>query len=314
VVEREPLDRYGKDLGWWNQEAEKLEEHNKLRAEQKRSGPTTNWSVASEYWVENNRVMEGGNPERASSYNVMAHLELPGRLADLADGNTKAVLAFYRKWGRLGYDKMALNGEPGQSGEPVEWVIAHAKTVRMMLELINLPEENTEEHFAEYVRQRLIQFGDPEFGTVGTFGLVPGVGLIFFPAWDGRLQGAYHLLMGPLSTRENILDNVVMPVLQDNCRGIHAFPVRSGWVRAHDSLIAGIYGHLAEVAIGNLVYYQCAYRKCGKWNPIAPGTMGPKLRYCQAEGPEPSFCARRETYYRAKDLAKARKATSAASA
>jgi hypothetical protein len=308
---REQLDRYGKDLDWWDDITKKLKKHNALRAEQDRNGRTDTWQVASKYWIENGRVMEGGNPQKVRTYLVNAFPELAGRLADLADGNDKAVLAFCGEFGRLGYDKMTLNDEPGEAGEPVSWIKAHATTVKMLLEVIHLPEENTGEYFADYVRSHLVMLEDFESNEVGTFLLVPGLGLALHAAWEGSRDGAYHPLIGPLDTKEQILDNLVALVLQDNCRGLRAFPIRAGWVRAHDSLLAGIYGHLAEVMIGNLVYYKCAYRNCGKWNPITTEGSGSRPRYCPTKGQRNSHCARKETYYRAKDLAKAHAEASA---
>jgi hypothetical protein len=65
--------------------------------------------------------------------------------------------------------------QPGVELEPLDWIVDHAGTVRMLLEMIHLPDENTGEHFRNYLAARTLPPSDGRFGRVGTVSVVtPG--------------------------------------------------------------------------------------------------------------------------------------------
>ena len=75
--------------------------------------------------------------------------ELPARLADVEDGDEDGTLAFVQEWGLLGYSELftsrasaaqraEFDSSYGQWGDPLDWIWAHARTVRILLKLISL--------------------------------------------------------------------------------------------------------------------------------------------------------------------------------
>lgn len=66
------------------------------------------------------------------------HPELPQALANAH--NEKDALAFVRQYGLLGHDEMAPP-EEYKGGDPVDWFLCHATTVRLLLELTELLEQ-----------------------------------------------------------------------------------------------------------------------------------------------------------------------------
>jgi len=120
------------------------------------------WWVAENYKIERLKITEGNNhpspvrsqgvirpyadgkslplpasPENVTWYMPLAHRELPGEFAKLANGNTQNLLRFVQRYGHLGYAEsfnwLELIGASSQrlhnpkiQGDPVAWVLSHA--------------------------------------------------------------------------------------------------------------------------------------------------------------------------------------------
>jgi hypothetical protein len=100
------------------------------------SGFVPVWGVATKYEVKRGVLREEGAPVRA--YNPFAAVELPTALARITS-NELSPVAFASEFGLLGYDKLAP--EKPRGGDPLDWIIAHSRTVALFLELIGLLEE-----------------------------------------------------------------------------------------------------------------------------------------------------------------------------
>jgi hypothetical protein len=126
-----------------------------------RSRSFTNlWSVAEDYRVESGMVIvpvikgaalywpqfiyfEGGNLEGVNNYMPMSRPELPAEFSKIVGGNEEDILTFVRRYGLLGYHRAwgfyelpgALGYDRTAKGDPVPWILAHAATVKLVLEL-----------------------------------------------------------------------------------------------------------------------------------------------------------------------------------
>ncbi len=90
---------------------------------------------------ENYRIVEGSlvgtdgkqdfglaDSPKVARYLPMARPELPGEFAKLVNQDESAILDFARRYGLLGYSPL--------KGDPVTWISAHAKTVKLLMDLI----------------------------------------------------------------------------------------------------------------------------------------------------------------------------------
>jgi hypothetical protein len=91
------------------------------------------------------RISGGGG---IREYDPMDYAELPGEFAKLASGDPDRILAFVHQYGQLGYYFAAESGLEGSSaelrnlrrskyveGDPLSWIVEHAKAVRLVLNL-----------------------------------------------------------------------------------------------------------------------------------------------------------------------------------
>ena len=121
------------------------------------------WPVAEAYQVIDGYVcaLVGGKVTKPNTlhthvdcrrYLPMAHPEIPSAFAKAATGKASDILTFVHHYGLVGYDRAwripdELMGVrtllPGQHdlaalqhGDPFTWVVAHARTVKLLLDLI----------------------------------------------------------------------------------------------------------------------------------------------------------------------------------
>ena len=126
-----------------------------------RSSPTL-WCVWEDYWIQDGFIdvaVEGDSPgERfLNSQNMTKDLyfpinrpELPSEFAKIASGEERDILDFVKTYGLLGYDGVMRTTLRSDSlvvdmpdtpesllgkGDPVVWVLAHARNVRLALDL-----------------------------------------------------------------------------------------------------------------------------------------------------------------------------------
>ena len=258
-------------------------------------GSSQLWEVSEAYSVENGVVVATG--KRAHRfYAPLAHKELPGRLAEVS-GETEAI-EFCHRWGLLGYARLYLT-QSGVAqkkarvylsnmgwGDPLEWMYAHARTVRMVLELIGGLRGNSSARLKSYIDS-----------------IVP----------DGSMFSYAQLLEADNSVGlfglENPLDvaaHIIAPVLNWNLAPIHrryqaaSSPAPGTLVRndSYGALLVAVYAHLADAMDGHAEYYQCDYRRCVRWWPREEEVRGPKRRYCPPDIPgAESRCSRKERSY-----------------
>jgi hypothetical protein len=85
------------------------------------------------------------------AYNPFSTVELPTALARITTDDVSPI-AFASEFGLLGYDRLIQPGSPqkARGGDPIDWILAHSRTVALCINLIGLIEEgdNTE---MEYV-------------------------------------------------------------------------------------------------------------------------------------------------------------------
>lgn len=122
------------------------------------SGFIPAWGVAERYLVAGGILQEAEGPSSWRAYNPFAEYELPTQLARIATGELSPE-EFAGRFGLLGYDRLlrptqiarALAGDVSvtelskqlsrddakrKGGDPVEWILAHSRTVGLCLDLI----------------------------------------------------------------------------------------------------------------------------------------------------------------------------------
>jgi hypothetical protein len=258
-------------------------------------GSSQLWEVSEAYSVENGVVVATGKRAHRS-YAPLAHRELPGRLAEVS-GETEAI-EFCRRWGLLGYARLYLR-QSGVAqkraraflsnmgwGDPLEWMYAHARTVRMLLELIRQRKDTSSAGLKSSIDSIVTEGSMFSYAqlhetdkSVGLFGL------------ENPLDVAAH---------------IVVSVINQNLVPIHrryqaASSPAPGTVVRNDSygtLLVAVYAHLADAMDGHAEYYQCGYRRCVRWWPREEEVRGPKRRYCPPDIPgAESRCSRKERSY-----------------
>jgi hypothetical protein len=209
-------------------------------------------------------------PPDGLTYLPMTRLELPGEFAKLASGAATDILEFVQQYGLLGY-YYAQELEPvgaarvipgpatayaaARAGDPISWIIAHAKTVELALQV--------GEAFDDQARLRECL----EFLTSESDGR-PEKMIAFSYAVRGRRH--------PTSTRLYRLSNdhrtnalrLLSTILAPNLRGIsRTIDVNRTGQRIvslfqFQGLIDAIYWHLADVVTGGTIK-RCAFPGCG---------------------------------------------------
>jgi hypothetical protein len=96
-------------------------------------GMTRYWLVTDTYNVQHNVLVEGGSSKRA--YFPVLRPVLLSEFAKLNQSGPSALPGFARQWGLLGYRQL-LQQTPVR-GDPVPWLMAHARGVWACLELLN---------------------------------------------------------------------------------------------------------------------------------------------------------------------------------
>ena len=88
------------------------------------------WEVYADYEVLHGVLRPVG--DLAHRYLPPDHREIVDDIAKLHEGDDSGLLAFARTWGLLGY-----RGDP-REGDPVPWVWAHSRNIRMVLDLTSI--------------------------------------------------------------------------------------------------------------------------------------------------------------------------------
>jgi hypothetical protein len=96
------------------------------------TGMTTLWPVCAAYRIADGRILPAASDWRL--YAPQGMPSLPGELAKLHTGKGTPI-HFARRYGLLGHLQLA-DGRADLAGEPLAWIMAHARTVAAVLELL----------------------------------------------------------------------------------------------------------------------------------------------------------------------------------
>lgn len=117
------------------------------------------WKVAESYEVKDGKLFPQGK-ECARHYAPLKTPELPTELQRVATGNLSPI-EFAGQFGLLGYRN--LTGYQQHEGDPLDWVVAHARTVHFCLQFIGMLQEDASE---EEIRYELEQFPDGPYALL----------------------------------------------------------------------------------------------------------------------------------------------------
>ena len=249
-------------------------------------------------------VVPVGDRGRSRLYYPFSYPELPGRFAELGEGDEVGALEFVMKWGLLGYRNLLISdsfnvGQGPQSGseiidqktrqlkqwgDPLAWVWWHSTQVQMLLELMAVLKAGDPGRIEDYVER-----------------LMPDNELKYFAGVRDRPFSLGQAIRSSAHAAAEIIRAIINANTEDYLtERLHTTDFEQGRLGSYhsfSSLLTVIYAHLRNSAIGMGGYYQCAYRYCSRWWPVEIESRGPKRRYCPPEyGYTESQCARRERY------------------
>ena len=259
------------------------------------------WPVAEAYQVIDGYVcaLVGGKVIKPGAlhrhpgcrpYLPMAHSEIPSAFAKAATGEESDILTFVHHYGLVGYDRawrfpdeqmgarMWLQGQHDtaafQHGDPFTWVVAHARTVKLLLHLIGTLDDPAAIQGA--IDELRVRHSSPN-GTHEE-------SIEYLAAERGYLcpSSTQIVLMPP---RQAALF-IVSTVLEKNLTGVS----RTLFIEEQDdgrpgftsvflpcNLLDCVYWHLADAALGGWVR-RCANPRCGDFF-VAKSA---KVKYCPA--------------------------------
>lgn len=120
-------------------------------ADARRAGFSGAWPVDKDYCIRDGLIVPQPHPDPKVNtlsrlYAPTTHSELPNVLAKLHAGAEEDVLRFVGSYGLLGFFEIASQGakEPSRYGDPLPWVRQHAKTVRLIMNLWRLLQNEDE--------------------------------------------------------------------------------------------------------------------------------------------------------------------------
>lgn len=299
------------------------------------------WRIAAGHTAKDN-VLRASGAYRAR-YLPAAFPAVATDLARLAEGDERAALAFANKWGLLGYVDMATR-EPTISareraraqamggGDPLPWVWAHARGIRVCLELLHYLQRADEAGLTAYLDSLGGSFESdgsdleesPEIGSETVFGDLQAVVEEGFPkiTYARRTEittGVFSAFWAGASESPNraaareIIQAVLLPNLPRQIlpSSAEAHPLAEG--AAMVALIEACYWHLARFVRGERRLGRCEAADCRSFFP----RTDERQRFCPPEGwpndpGEPrkataiSKCARRTEMRKLRDQRKGR--------
>jgi len=240
-----------------------------------RRGSVREWEVHKDYEVVDGVLRPIGKPRWV--YFPMVHPEIVGEIGKLYEGDEGRLVTFAQTWGLLGG-----SSTPGEEGDPLAWVWAHASNIRMALELQYYlqggdHEELDEEGLDQFLNshQRPFppgfeqEFADlaakatsrvEAFRSVERVMMLPDVEIRAWFSYDGA---------DPVGTARRVIAGIVNLELSEMmyvllCRQIG--PVSEADLRlflTFRSLVTVAYWHLAHVIGGSGRLGRCQDPRCG---------------------------------------------------
>jgi len=215
----------------------------------RRAGLPRLWTVFASYRVRDGLV-EPASRETTRFYAPAAHSELLNAFSRLHDGTEEDILRFVGSYGLLGFWELTARNaqEPRRPGDPLRWIIQHAHTIRLVMDLWRLLQDGDEVE----LRRALAELSRPV--TTVEFAAGPLVKRQPF------LLGT--VLRGPAPFA--LARDIVRTILNDNLAGIGpTLSERDQCLRLSFSFRALI----------DILYYQ-----------LATAVTGGRLQRCAAQG------------------------------
>ncbi len=209
------------------------------------------------------------------SYLPMAYPEIPGALAKAATGQESDILTFVRHYGLLGYErawrfpeeligartwlKGSYDATAARIGDPVAWVVAHARTVKLLLDLLGslnddaaigmaIDQLTVRRSHADGSHTEGIEYQAAERGYLRP----QTVQVADMPPRDAAL----HIISTELNTNlTGVSRTLIVEKQNDGRQGFTSLFTPC-------SLLDCIYWHLADAAVGGWVR-GCANPRCG---------------------------------------------------
>ncbi len=256
------------------------------------------WWVAKGYQVIDNAAVPIDTHENNLRFYYPAiHSELPGEFANIEEGNEKSVMDFVHNWGLLGYGNLlaedsgsdavrktwqstridqyrrllrdlaieSLKRRGRHNGDPITWIWLHAKTIRMVLDLLDSRRKAEEQAQPEkYLRNAIQEASFPYQGPKGAY-------CISFA--QGSFQEPKDYFISDLDQKEKpekIVGLILTAILEPNLQYLRYSLVthEDGSIERicnFPALLSIIYYLLADAAAGERTYIRCQY--CLKYIP-----------------------------------------------
>lgn len=254
------------------------------------------WPVAPEYRIVDGHVCPLVNGQFIQQgtwtdtngcrlYLPMARPELPGEFAKAATGRDVDLVEFVRRYGQLGYAQAwripeelvgarVLEGghdetEPRLRGDPLAWCLAHARTVKLVLDLLGrLADDAALRAVTEQLKVRQDN-GHEQFEYIAARRGNLSPSRMVLPLMEPRAT-AYHIIQNVLNANLAGVSRCLFVEWQDDS-------ATQGFTSlfSNRNLLDAVYWHLADAAVGGWVR-QCADPRCRSFFVA----KNEKVKYC----------------------------------
>lgn len=209
-----------------------------------RRGSSRQWEVRAKYEVAHGVLRAVGGVRH--DYSPLAYPEIVGEIAKLHEGDERRLLAFARRWGLLGYPPQL-----GQ-GDPLPWIWAHARGIRMVLELQFYLQEGDFCGLGQF----LDSYPRPDAGP-----LAPEETILLSTGGPSGIveQRVFWVVTTPSHTAREVIAAIINPNLRELEYQVGSTTEGEGLHRVLDflSLMFAAYWHLAEVVTGSRALVRC---------------------------------------------------------
>jgi len=231
--------------------------------------------------------------EKASLW-PFSHPKLPYEFAKVRD--SKTALRFELRYAPLGYDYLVSNPEERKKGDPLDWVLEHAKFVRFALELIYAMADELEEKLIRLLKDGITKnqenhdniAGHSIYGFSYPSGAYQKTSTARLP-----LSHADALGLGRVTVTEMVNANIanirqeLVPRYQDLV-----------WVRIFHALIEVIWSMVGDIAVKAQQEGGGYLRRC-EWCQTPFLATHKRQRFCPPpEGSQQSLCGEKYRWHK----------------